>query len=626
MPDRRVRSGIAVLAVTRQGTALGAEIAATLRAEHSGQPDVSVSLHTKTQWKDAAPAGAQTFDGSIKERVAELFPDMETLVFVLAVGATFRLVAPLLGRKRDDPGVICVDDAGQYVVPVLGGHQKDANSLAQTIADAIGATPIVTTASDAAGLPNLDLLGKALSWRIEATSETLKLAAAALLDGQEPVVYVQQGQHTPLADLPPEWPRVDSLEGLRGRPTPRIAATDLIIDPSIEADGGPLLVYRPPTLVLGVGCSLNALPDDVEALARTTLAEAGLAWGSVHTVATIDRRIEHPALVQLVSRTAASYFPGFSADELRAVTDAPTPSTEVQRHVGTPGVCEPAAILGSQGGDLIVPKQKSATATVAVARRPQTIRHEGTLSLVGMGPGPLDLMTPRARRAVREADLVIGYRGYLDLLTDLAADGRLRPYDLGQEHERASEAIRAAREGYRVALVSSGDIGIYGMAGLVYEILDESELGSEHGQLRVEMIPGITAASSANALLGAPLMLDFAAISLSDLLVPWEGIRRRLTAAAEGDLVVVLYNPASARRRQPFEEALSILRARRSPETPVGLVREAYRADQSVTVTTLGDLAVDQVDMRTVVVIGSARTEVLNGKMVTRRGYLEARA
>ncbi|MGE3913916.1 MAG: precorrin-3B C(17)-methyltransferase, partial [Chloroflexota bacterium] len=234
--------------------------------------------------------------------------------------------------------------------------------------------------------------------------------------------------------------------------------------------------------------------------------------------------------------------------------------------------------------------------------------------------------TPRARRAVREADLVIGYRGYLDLLTDLAADGRLRPYDLGQEHQRASEAIRTAREGYRVALVSSGDIGIYGMAGLVYEILDESEPGSEHGQLRVEMIPGITAASSANALLGAPLMLDFAAISLSDLLVPWEGIRRRLTAAAEGDLVVVLYNPASARRRQPFEEALSILRARRSPETPVGLVREAYRADQSVTVTTLGDLAVGQVDMRTVVVIGSARTEVLNGKMVTRRGYLEARA
>ena len=139
------------------------------------------------------------------------------------------------------------------------------------------------------------------------------------------------------------------------------------------------------------------------------------------------------------------------------------------------------------------------------------------------------------------------------------------------------------------------------------------------------MIPGITAASSANALLGAPLMLDFASISLSDLLVPWEGIRQRLVAAAEGDLVVVLYNPASARRRQPFEDALEILRQHRSPETPVGLVREAYRQDEDVMLTTLGELTVDQVDMRTVVVIGCSTTELLDGLMVTRRGYLTER-
>jgi cobalt-precorrin 5A hydrolase/precorrin-3B C17-methyltransferase len=290
--------------------------------------------------------------------------------------------------------------------------------------------------------------------------------------------------------------------------------------------------------------------------------------------------------------------------------------------VGTPGVCEPAAILGSQGGTLIVPKQKSATATVAVAQRAGSVQTAGKLWLVGMGPGPLDLMTPRATKALRESELVIGYRGYLEMLSELVPERRMRPYELGQERERAADAIKLAEEGHRVAVVSSGDIGVYGMAGLVYELLHEAEPESEEQVPEVEVIPGITAASSANALLGAPLMLDFAAISLSDLLVPWDGIRRRLVAAAEGDLVVVLYNPASARRRQPFEDALAILREHRSPETPVGLVRQAYRPEEEVTLLPLEELTVDDVDMRTVVVIGCSRTEVLDGYMVTRRGYL----
>jgi precorrin-3B C17-methyltransferase len=232
-------------------------------------------------------------------------------------------------------------------------------------------------------------------------------------------------------------------------------------------------------------------------------------------------------------------------------------------------------------------------------------------------------MTGRARQALRAAEVVIGYRGYLEMLDEIVPSGRQRAYELGQERDRAAEAIRLAHEGRKVALVSSGDIGIYGMAGLVFELMDEQPGHDRVLEPNVEVIPGVTAATSAGALLGAPLMLDFAAISLSNLLVPWDSIRRRLTAAAEGDLVVVLYNPASARRRQPFEEALVILREHRPPETPVGLVRDAYRPDQHVTVTTLGDLPVDQVDMRTVVVVGCSGTESLGGRLVTRRGYLE---
>ncbi|MCC7369586.1 MAG: precorrin-3B C(17)-methyltransferase [Chloroflexi bacterium] len=623
MNGRRRRSGVAVVAVTRQGTRLGAQIVATLRSSLDEDSDVEIALHIKSQWAGDAPEDAVPFDGSLGPLLADLFPQVETLISVLAVGATVRLVAPLLGKKRDDPGVICVDDAGQFVIPVLGGHQTDANGLAQEIADAIGATAVVTTASDAIGLPNLDRLGSVQQWRMDALPETVKQVSAAALAGQLPTVYFPREFQGPHAELPEAWPRADSLAALRGVSGPRIAITDRVLPDDLVSDGGPLLVYRPRTLVLGIGCSTDATPDDVESLARRTLSAAGLAWGSVHTVATIDRRLDHPALVRLVWQADAAYFPVFTPEQLAAVPDVPTPSAEVERHVGTPGVAEPAAILASQGGVLLVPKQKSATATVAVARRGSIALEPGALWLVGIGPGPLDLIAPRASRAIRSADIVIGYRGYLELLSEIVSESRMRPYDLGQEHERAAAAIRLAQQGRQVAVVSSGDIGVYGMAGLVFELLHEQPPSPAGEDISVEVIPGITAASSANALLGAPLMLDFAAISLSDLLVPWDGIRRRLEAAAQGDLVVVLYNPASARRRQPFEDAVAILREHRAPETPVGLVRDAYRDEENVTVTTLAELTVDDVDMRTVVVVGCSRTELLDGVMVTRRGYLE---
>ena len=623
MTSRKERSGVAVIAVTRQGTLLGAEIAASLRVAFADYPSVAtVTLHVKSQWQEVAPPDAVTFEGRLRDRVMELFPHVDTLVFVLAVGAAVRLVAPLLGRKQDDPGVICVDDAGQFVIPVLGGHQAGANWVAEILADAIGAKPIVTTASEANELPVLDRLGYWEAWFVTSAPETVKQVSAAILAGAEPIVYVQPDRYSSGADIPAAWPRVDTLEELRGRSGPRIAATDRLIDPSIVEDGGPLLMYRLRSVVLGVGCSSDAPADEVEALARATLAEAGLSLEGVFAIGTIDRRRDHPAIVHLAKVANAARF-GYTAEKLAAVSDVPTPSTAVLVHVGTPSVCEAAAVLASSDSPILVPKRKSAHATVSVAQLPPRPARGGKLWLVGMGPGPLDLMTPRARRAIREADAVIGYRGYLDMLGELVAASHLHPYELGQECDRAVNAIRLAREGSNVVLVSSGDVGIYGMAGLVYELLEEAPRFDGHEPLEVEVIPGVTAATSAAALLGAPLMLDFAAISLSDLLVPWDSIRRRLVSAAEGDLVVVLYNPASARRRQPFADALSIVRRQRPPDTPVGLVRDAYRPGQQVTLTTLAELPEAEVDMRTVVVIGCSRTAILAGRMVTRRGYLD---
>lgn len=369
MKSRRPRAGIAVIAVSQEGTRLGTEIVSVLRGEHADDPGVEVSFHIKSQWQDDAPPDTQTFEGGLKEPVGALFPDMQAIVFMLPLSATVRLVAPLLGRKQNDPAVICVDDAGEFVIPVLGGDQSELNELAELIADVIGATAVVTTPTEEAGLPKLDQLGADLGWHVEATPEVFQQTAAAILAGQKPAVYLQPGEQLPQPGLPADWPRVDSVEALRRWSGPRIAITDRIIDPAISEGGGPMLVYRPRTLVLGVGCSSNAVPDEVEALARTTLAEAGLAWGSIHTVATIDRRLSHPALVQLVWQADAAFFPVYTAEELAAVTDAPSPSEAVGQHIESLGVCEPAALLASDGGTLIVPKRKSAKATVAVARR-----------------------------------------------------------------------------------------------------------------------------------------------------------------------------------------------------------------------------------------------------------------
>jgi precorrin-3B C17-methyltransferase len=213
------------------------------------------------------------------------------------------------------------------------------------------------------------------------------------------------------------------------------------------------------------------------------------------------------------------------------------------------------------------------------------------------------------------AEVVVGYRPYLDLVADLVTTKRLVVSGMRQETVRAAAAVAAATAGARVAVISTGDAGVYGMAGLVLELLPEGTA------VTVEVVPGVTAASAAAACLGAPLMNDFAVVSLSDLLTPLDLIERRLTAAADGDFVIALYNPRSSKRHEPLRRALTILRARRAPVTPVGLVRNALRDGQRAQVTSLAAIREDDVDMMTVLIVGNSATQVRDGRMITPRGY-----
>ena len=237
------------------------------------------------------------------------------------------------------------------------------------------------------------------------------------------------------------------------------------------------------------------------------------------------------------------------------------------------------------------------------------------LYVVGLGPGGAEYMTEEARAALARADVLVGYTVYLDLVRDMFPDKEIFTTPMRQEIERCRRALEIASGGKTVAMLSSGDAGVYGMAGLILE------MSGEFPEVEIEVVAGVTAALSGAAVLGAPLMHDFCVISLSDLLTPWETIKRRLRCAAEGDFAVCIYNPCSKKRRDHLRRACDILLDVKSPDTVCGWVRNIGREGQEMKILTLGELRDEELDMFTTVFVGSSKTRRIGGRMVTPRGY-----
>ncbi len=546
--------------------------------------------------------------GSLVATVAERWAGIdgsgvEAFVLVCATGIAVRAIAPHLADKATDPAVVVVDDAGRYAIALAGGHRGGANDLAREVAALLGAEPVVTTATDAAGLPALDTLPNFVA------EGDVAGVTRAWLDGRPPIVEVDP-------TLGGWWREGPEEISLRRTPEKRAQSNEilgrvLVTDTNHRPRPGEV-VLRPRSLVLGVGASANADPDALRTLVHDTLAAADLHPGAVAAVATIDRKRDEPAIVALAEHLGVP-LRTMPADALAAVA-VPNPSAVVAAAVDTPSVSESAALLAAgPGAALIVEKHKSAEATVAVARRATP---EGELSVVGLGPGDPRWRTPAAAAAVRHANVVIGYGPYVDLAADLLSSGQeVVRSPIGAETERGRAALRAAAAGRRVALVCSGDPGVFAMASLV------CELAPVEGDPPVVVVPGVTAALAAAAALGAPLGHDHAAISLSDLLTPWPVIEQRLRAVAEADMAVSLYNPRSKRRVTQLERALAILGAHRPPDTPAAIVTDVGRPGQRVITTTLAKLDPADVDMLSLVVVGSSTTRYAGDRMVTPRGY-----
>ncbi|HSA98268.1 MAG TPA: precorrin-3B C(17)-methyltransferase [Candidatus Nitrosotenuis sp.] len=246
----------------------------------------------------------------------------------------------------------------------------------------------------------------------------------------------------------------------------------------------------------------------------------------------------------------------------------------------------------------------------------------GKLYIVGVGPGSHDHMTFRAKEVIEKSDTIVGYDTYVTLVEDLIEGKDVYRYAMTQEVERAKQCIDLAQEGKTVSLVSSGDPGIYGMAGLIYETLAEAGWDPKTG-LEVEIIPGVSALNSCASLVGSPLMTDFAVVSMSDLLVPWEIITKRVEAAAQGDYVIVIYNPSSKKRIHQLQDTRKLLLKYRKPDTPVAIIKGAFRDSQSIVMTDLQNMEehADKLGMISTVIIGNSSTYNFKNLMINPRGY-----
>lgn len=586
-----------LVVLTAKGLALAERLRAVL-------PDAEI--HGRAGRVEAAD---QVFEDSIAA-LQDLFGAGRPILGICSAGILIRALGPLLQDKQSEPPVLAISEDGDVVVPLLGGH-RGANALARKLAGALGTEAAITTAGDRRFGVALD--DPPPGWSL-ANPDSAKVVMAGLLDGE---TIRLQGEAPWLSES--ALPLSDD-----GRFT--IHVTERNVTPDSET-----LVYHPRVLALGVGCERDAAPAELETLVRDTLRENGLAPAAIAGVFSIDLKSDERAVQAL---GAALEVPCRFFDAATLEAEAPrlaTPSDLVFREVGCHGVAEGAALATvGDAGRLLVVKSKSARATCALAIAPAPLeaatigRGRGSLAVVGIGPGDAAWRTGEAAAAVRAASDLVGYRLYLDLLGDLTAGKRLHASEIGVEIGRVQQALDLAAGGRDVALICSGDAGIFALATLVFEELERGDR-PDWSRVPVRVAPGVSALQAAAARIGAPLGHDFCAISLSDLLTPRAMIEQRLQAAADGDFVIAFYNPVSRKRRDLLPRAAEILLAQRGPDTPVVLARNLGRAEEDVQVIRLQELTVDRVDMLTLVLVGSSDSRVMThdgrSRVYTPRGY-----
>ncbi len=637
--------GLAIRIAEGLGNGAGCDVYAPAR--------IAASLSGEGEAGDGALSAVSDRVGLIGDLggwTSERFADSRAIVFVGATGIAVRAIAPCLADKLSDPAVVCVDEKGQNVVPLVSGHVGGANDLARKIAAITGGNACISTATDVNGLFAVD------EWAAEQgmailDRKTAREISATLLDGGEVGFASEMGF---AGDLPMGF----------------VAAEDrkLGVRIGLGAGSGPFertLRLVPRVVTVGIGCRRGVEAHVLEGHVMDALSKADIALEAVEAIATIDLKSDEAAVLDLSSKMSVP-IRVYSADELAAVEGEFDASGFVEEAVGVDNVCERAAC--ADGAQIVSPKSAGDGVTVAIAARgfvpsfggegrkhkeegrrraaasapiaashfgggpavhpdsspsadsaSDSVAPVGAMHVVGLGPGAGDGMTFRAEKVLSGCDVIVGYTVYVDLVRRRFPNKELVATPMRREVDRCKMALERAAAGEDVAMVCSGDPGIYGMAALVMELAHTAGI-----TVPIEVIPGVSAANGGAAVLGAPLTHDFAVISLSDLLTPWETIEERLRAAGRADFAICLYNPSSHRRKDYLSRACEILLETRDPANVCGYVRNIGREGETAHVTTLGELCDSEVDMFTTVFIGNSQTMCLDGRMVTPRGYLQS--
>ena len=546
----------------------------------------------------------------ISPLLQNLFLSGHTIIGLCSAGILIRALTPVIFDKYSEPPVLAISIDNKYVIPLLGGH-RGANQASNEIASMLDGLAILTTASEAFMGFSLDDPPK--GWKPSKDSK-IKQISSAIFNGLPVQLNIEAGGG--------DWIE----NAYQWNPNAKLKVT---LSDKLNAVGD--VILRPFTITVGVGCERGANPELLIDLTEKMLKEYNISLDSVACIASLDLKADEKAVREL------SYYLDvpirlFNAEQLEAETPRLiNPSTTVYKAVGCHGVAESAALAAAgYKSSLIAPKEKNSKVTCAIAKSPTVIdtnnigKGLGCLTIVGIGPGTKDWITPAVNRVIIQSRHLVGYKGYLKLLGDLGKHAFKHPFELGAETERARKALELAANGDDTALICSGDAGIYGMASLVFELLDQSR---EEKWRFIEVIvePGVSAMQAAAAKVGAPLGHDFCAISLSDLLTPWDVIEKRLYSASRSGFVIALYNPASRDRRQPLEKALKIICNQRSLDCPVIVARCLGRKGEKIQTVSLKTLELTKIDMLTVIIIGNNETRITNhgGKTFTYtpRGY-----
>ncbi len=563
----------------------------------------------------AWPGRTRLYRGPARQAVPRAWTQCDGLVCFLAVGATVRLIAPLLNSKWTDPAVVCVDESAKHAVAVLGGHAAGANALAVRVAGVFGADAVITTATDAMSLPGLEDLG----WPTEGA---IGAVGRALLDGEP--VRLESADRWPLPPLP-------ANVGDTG--ADRILITDRLIRPDART-----AVLRPPALIVGVQADGNAGPVATDAGSASTgsastgsastgsastgsartvqrlvdeaLVEAGLSAACVSGMAVV-----HPAPPAIVSAAREAGWPVrlYPPSALTAARAPGTPWRPGRLAPGnlTPGsLAEAAALAGAAAADLVVPERAADNVRVAIAR----VRPRGRLALIGIGPGQRDLLTQRAVSELRRASVLAGPGPVLEQVTGLARPGaRVLASKPGDVDAGTRRAVAEARTGHAVGIVVSGDDAGAATAALVLSLAGDD--------IEVVDVPGITAGVAAAVAAGAPLGSPHAEISLSGSDLPGELERQVAAAAGAGFVISIPVSPGQVHGER-LKTALATLRQSRPECTPVAVVWQPGHSRQQVRLATLGGLdealqgALDG-DVPGMLIIGAPRTRVIAGRMIT---------